>query len=78
MQQSVCDGASALIANVPHEETPWPVDPFEYVANTRMNHAAVVPKASPRTDPALLKLIAREHCWFDDLVSERAAWMVDA
>jgi site-specific DNA recombinase len=32
-------------------------------------------KASPRTDPALLKLIARTHCWFDDLVSGRAASM---
>jgi site-specific DNA recombinase len=52
-------------------------DPFEYVANTRMNHAAVVPKASPRTDPALLKLIASEHYWFDNLVSGRAASMVD-
>jgi site-specific DNA recombinase len=42
-----------------------------------MNHAAAVPKASPRTDPALLKLIARAHCWFDNLVSGRAASMVD-
>jgi len=33
-------------------------------------------KASPRTDPALLKMIARAHCWFDDLVSGRAASMV--
>jgi hypothetical protein len=33
-------------------------------------------KASPKTDPALLKLIARAHCWFDDLVSRRAASMV--
>jgi site-specific DNA recombinase len=34
-------------------------------------------KASPRTDPALLKLIARAHCWFDDLVSGRSASMVE-
>ena len=34
-------------------------------------------KASDRTDPALLKLIARAHCWFDDLVSGRAASMVE-
>jgi site-specific DNA recombinase len=34
-------------------------------------------KASQRTDPALLKLIARAHCWFDDLVSARAASMVE-
>ena len=33
-------------------------------------------KASPRTDPALLKMIARAHCWFDDLVSGRVASMV--
>jgi len=33
--------------------------------------------ASPRTDPALLKMIARAHCWFDDLVSGRAASMVE-
>jgi hypothetical protein len=24
MQQSICDSASALIANVSHEKTPWP------------------------------------------------------
>jgi site-specific DNA recombinase len=34
-------------------------------------------KASPKTDPALLKLLARAHCWFDDLVSGRAASMVE-
>ena len=34
-------------------------------------------KASHRTDPALLKVIARAHCWFDDLVSGRAASMVE-
>jgi site-specific DNA recombinase len=34
-------------------------------------------KASPRTDPVLLKMIARAHCWFDDLVSRRAASMVE-
>jgi len=34
-------------------------------------------KASQRTDPALLKMIARAHCWFDDLVSGRAASMVE-
>jgi len=34
-------------------------------------------KASPRTDPALLKMIARAHCWFDNLVSGRAASMVE-
>jgi site-specific DNA recombinase len=31
---------------------------------------------SRRSDPALLKLIARAHCWFDDLVAGRAASMV--
>lgn len=30
-------------------------------------------KASQRTDPALLKVISRAHCWLDDLVSGRAA-----
>jgi site-specific DNA recombinase len=34
-------------------------------------------QVSPRTDPALLKLIARAHCWFDDLVSARSASMVE-
>ena len=34
-------------------------------------------KASPRTDPALLKIIARAHRWFDELVSRRAASMVE-
>jgi site-specific DNA recombinase len=34
-------------------------------------------KASPKADAALLKLIARAHCWFDDLVSGRAASMVE-
>ena len=34
-------------------------------------------KASPRTDPALLKMIARAHCWFGDLVSGHAASMVE-
>ena len=34
-------------------------------------------KASARTDPVLLKLIARAHRWFDDLVSGRAASMVE-
>jgi site-specific DNA recombinase len=34
-------------------------------------------KASPRTDPALLKMIARARCWFDDLVSGRSASMVE-
>jgi site-specific DNA recombinase len=29
----------------------------------------------PRTDPELLKMIARAHCWFDDLMSGRAASM---
>jgi site-specific DNA recombinase len=33
--------------------------------------------ASPRTDPALLKVIARAHCWFEDLVSGRASSMVE-
>jgi hypothetical protein len=32
---------------------------------------------SPRTDPALLKMIARAHCWFDDLASGRSASMVE-
>ena len=31
--------------------------------------------SSPRTDPALLKMIARAHCWFDDLMSGRSASM---
>ena len=34
-------------------------------------------KASPRTDPALLKMIVRAHCWFEDLVSGHAASMVE-
>src|SRR6266481_2664699 len=34
-------------------------------------------KAFPRTDTVLLKLIARAHCWFDDLISGRAASMVE-
>ncbi len=34
-------------------------------------------KAAQRTDPALLKMIARAHCWFDDLFSGRAASMVE-
>ena len=34
-------------------------------------------KASPKADAALLKLIARAHCWFDNLVSGRAASMVE-
>ncbi len=34
-------------------------------------------KTSPKTDPVLLKLIARAHCWFDDLVSGRSASMVE-
>ena len=34
-------------------------------------------KASLRTDPALLKMIARAHCWFDDLASGRASSMVE-
>jgi site-specific DNA recombinase len=34
-------------------------------------------QVSPRTDPALLKLIARAYCWFDDLVSARSASMVE-
>jgi site-specific DNA recombinase len=34
-------------------------------------------QVSPRTDPALLKLIARAHCWFDDLVSARSASMIE-
>lgn|ERR1700682_6429951 len=34
-------------------------------------------KASPRTDPALLKMVARARCWFDDLVLGRAASMVE-
>jgi site-specific DNA recombinase len=33
--------------------------------------------ASPRTEPALLKMTARARCWFDDLVSGRAASMVE-
>jgi site-specific DNA recombinase len=33
--------------------------------------------ASLRTDPALLKMIARAHCWFEDLISGRAASMVE-
>jgi hypothetical protein len=33
--------------------------------------------SAPRTDPVLLKLIARAHCWFDDLISGRAASMVE-
>lgn len=32
-------------------------------------------KASARTDPALLKMIARTHCWLDEMVSGRAASM---
>jgi len=28
------------------------------------------PKLSPRTDRALLKIIARAHCWFNDLLSD--------
>lgn len=35
------------------------------------------PKLSPRTDRALLKIIARAHCWFDDLMSGRALSMVE-
>jgi site-specific DNA recombinase len=35
------------------------------------------PKVSPRTDRALLKMIARAHAWFDDLLSGRAASMVE-
>jgi hypothetical protein len=34
-------------------------------------------KASMKTDPALLKIVARAHCWFDDLVSGRVASMVE-
>ena len=34
-------------------------------------------KSSPKTDSVLLKLIARAQCWFDDLVSRRAASMVE-
>ena len=34
-------------------------------------------QVSPRTDPALLKLIARAHCWFEDLVSARSASTVE-
>ena len=33
--------------------------------------------SAARTDPVLLKLIARAHCWFDDLISGRAASMVE-
>jgi site-specific DNA recombinase len=33
--------------------------------------------SAPRTDTVLLKLIARAHCWFDDLMSGRAASMVE-
>jgi site-specific DNA recombinase len=33
--------------------------------------------SAPRTDTVLLKLIARAHCWFDDLISGRAASMVE-
>ena len=33
--------------------------------------------SAARTDPVLLKLIARAHCWFEDLVSSRAASMVE-
>jgi site-specific DNA recombinase len=32
---------------------------------------------SGKSDPALLKLIARAHCWFDELVTGRAASMVE-
>jgi len=34
-------------------------------------------RRATKTDPALLKVIARAHCWFDDLVSGRAASMVE-
>src|SRR5208337_5571544 len=34
-------------------------------------------KSSPQTDPALLKMIARAHCWFEDLISGRSASMVE-
>ena len=34
-------------------------------------------RASLRTDPALLKMIARAHCWFEDLISGRSASMVE-
>jgi hypothetical protein len=34
-------------------------------------------KASLKTDPALLKIVARARCWFDDLVSGRVASMVE-
>ncbi len=34
-------------------------------------------QVSRRSDPALLKLIARAHCWFDDLATGRAASMVE-
>ena len=34
-------------------------------------------KSSPQTDPALLKMIARAHCWFEDLISGRSPSMVE-
>jgi len=34
------------------------------------------PVVSRATDPALVKLIGRARCWFDDLISGRAASMV--
>src|SRR5208337_3651918 len=34
-------------------------------------------QVSRRSDPALLKLIARAHCWFDDLATGRSASMVE-
>jgi len=33
--------------------------------------------SAPRTDTVLLKLIARAHCWFDDLISGRTTSMVE-
>ena len=34
-------------------------------------------RMSAKVEPALVKLVARAHCWFEDLVSGRAASMVE-
>jgi len=34
-------------------------------------------KMSPKMEPALVKLVARAHRWFEDLVSGRASSMVE-
>ena len=34
-------------------------------------------RASRKTDQSLLRAVARAHCWFDDLVSDRCGSMVE-